>query len=218
MPGLAAQQDQVFRGTSDAVRVFVTVTDGDGRLVTNLPQRRLRDTRRRKAAADHTLRQHAAAHPAHRDAGCLGQHVGQPAAAARRSQQLFARLRTDDAVRVGTFGHEIDISPSFTRDPGELRTALPEAIAEDAPTPLWRATDEALGGLRRRHRGSPGRSSSSATARTAARSTSARRYVSQAEVIERARNEDVMVYAIGLRSRSMRPTMPGIGPAASRRC
>ncbi len=39
------------------------------------------------------------------------------------------------------------------------------------------------------------------------------KYVSQAEVIERARNEDVMVYAIGLRSRSTRPTMPGIGTA-----
>jgi VWFA-related protein len=37
------------------------------------------------------------------------------------------------------------------------------------------------------------------------------RSVSQAEVIDRARREDVMIYAIGMRSRGVRPTMPGIG-------
>src|SRR5262245_62923030 len=34
----AASQQPTFRGTSDAVRVFVTVTDRDGRLVTALKQ------------------------------------------------------------------------------------------------------------------------------------------------------------------------------------
>ena len=39
------------------------------------------------------------------------------------------------------------------------------------------------------------------------------RYVSQAEVIDRARDDDVMVYAIGMRSRGRRPPIqPGIGP------
>src|SRR5437773_4009957 len=34
--GAAPQQPPVFRGTGDAVKVFVTVTDRDGRLVTTL--------------------------------------------------------------------------------------------------------------------------------------------------------------------------------------
>ena len=38
------------------------------------------------------------------------------------------------------------------------------------------------------------------------------RFVSQAEVIDRAREDDVMIYAIGMRSRSTRPMPPGIGP------
>jgi VWFA-related protein len=38
------------------------------------------------------------------------------------------------------------------------------------------------------------------------------RFVSQAEVIERARAAGVMVYGIGMRSRSARPAQPGIGP------
>ena len=39
-----------------------------------------------------------------------------------------------------------------------------------------------------------------------------RRFVSQAQVIDRAREEDVMIYAIGMRSRGQRPMTPGIGP------
>ena len=38
------------------------------------------------------------------------------------------------------------------------------------------------------------------------------RLVSQAEVIDRARDDDVMIYAIGMRSRGARPMAPGIGP------
>src|SRR5262249_53876640 len=36
--------------------------------------------------------------------------------------------------------------------------------------------------------------------------------VSQAEIIDRARREDVMIYAVGMRSRGARPMQPGIGP------
>ena len=50
-------------------------------------------------------------------------------------EELFRRLRTDDGIRVGTFGHDVSISPTFTRDPRELRASLPHAIAPDAPTP-----------------------------------------------------------------------------------
>ena len=34
--GAAGAQQPVFRGTRDAVRIFVTVTDRDGRLITTL--------------------------------------------------------------------------------------------------------------------------------------------------------------------------------------
>jgi len=39
---------------------------------------------------------------------------------------------------------------------------------------------------------------------------------SQAEVIDRARKEDVMIYAVGLRSRRRQTMMPGIGPEGLR--
>ena len=42
------------------------------------------------------------------------------------------------------------------------------------------------------------------------------RAVSQVDVIERARRDDVMIYAVGMRSRGGRPQTPGIGPEGLR--
>ena len=91
------------------------------------------------------VRQHAAADPAHRACStCRAAWRATCRCCAARRAQLFARLRPDDVARVGTFGHDIVISPTFTRDVGTLRAALPTTIAPDAPTPLWRAIDQAL--------------------------------------------------------------------------
>jgi Ca-activated chloride channel family protein len=213
MPGAAGQQQPVFRGRGEAVRVFVTVMDRDGRLVTTLTQ------------GDFEVRDEGKPQPI-----TLFDNTPQPirliimldvsgsmegnlSLLRNSAQQLFARLRQDDVARVGTFGHEVIISPSFTRDPEELRRALPTSIAPDAPTPLWRATDEALGAFGEeggeRHVIlvlSDGKDSGPIGFR--------QRFVSQVEVIDRARVEDVMIYAIGMRSRGPRPMQPGVGPGA----
>jgi VWFA-related protein len=125
-------------------------------------------------------------------------------------EALFARLSPDDRVRVGTFGREVEISPEFTRDVNDLRRALPTSIATDAPTPLWRAVDEAIAALatETEHRRvvlvlSDGKDSGPIGFR--------QRFVSQVEVIDRATRDDVMVYAIGMRSRG-RPGPPRPGP------
>jgi VWFA-related protein len=39
---------------------------------------------------------------------------------------------------------------------------------------------------------------------------------SQSQVIDRARDEDVMIYAVGMRSRGPRPMQPAVGPAGLR--
>jgi len=126
------------------------------------------------------------------------------------SEQLFARLGQNDVARVGTFGRDVVISSAFTRDASELRRALPTAIAPDAPTPLWRAVDEAMNKFADEGEGRPvilvlsdGKDSGP--------TGFGQKFVSQAEVIDRARNQDVMVYGIGMRSRRARPAGP-IGP------
>ena len=135
----AAGQQPVFRGTGDAVRVFATVTDRDGRLVTTLTRDdfEVRDEGKPQPITlfDNTPR-------AIRIIVMLdvsGSMEGNLPLLRAASEQLFTRLRPDDRARVGSFGEQITISPSFTRDLDVLRRALPDRIAPDAPTPLWRA-------------------------------------------------------------------------------
>jgi Ca-activated chloride channel family protein len=127
------------------------------------------------------------------------------------SAELFNHLRPDDRVRIGSFGHDVTISPSFTRDPGQLRTALPQGIAPDAPTPLWRAVDDALTAFE-------GTGDERAVVlvlsdgKDSGPTRFGQRIVSQVEIIDRARRDSVMVYAVAMRSRSARSMPPGIGP------
>jgi VWFA-related protein len=110
-------------------------------------------------------------------------------------------------ARVGTFGNEITISPTFTHDPRELAAGLPTTIAPNAPTPLWRAIDQAIGTFNNEDDRrkvvivlTDGKDSGPTSFR--------QRTVSQADVIDRARKEDVMIYAVGMRSRSTHNNIP----------
>jgi Ca-activated chloride channel family protein len=209
----AAGQQAVFRGTSDAVRVFVTVTDRDGRLVTNLTQDQF-EVRDEGKPQPITLFDNSP-----RPIRLIvmldvsGSMEGNLPLLRAASEQLFVRLRPDDGARVGTFGRDVVISEEFTRDPAQLRRALPEFIATNAPTPLWRAINESLdvfGGETDERPVilvlSDGKDSGPISFR--------QNNSSQVEVIDRAREEDVMIYGIGMRSRQARPAMPGIGPGA----
>jgi Ca-activated chloride channel family protein len=211
--GVGGQQQPVFRGTGDAVRVYVTVTDRDGRLVTTLTRDdfEVRDEGKPQAITVFDNTPQAIRLIVMLDVS--GSMEGNLQLLRAAADQLFARLRPDDVARVGTFGHEIVISPSFTGSREELRSALPTAIAADAPTPLWRGIDEALNGFGEERETrrvilvlSDGKDSGPIGFRN--------RFVSQAEVIDRARDDDVMIYSIGMRSAGRRPTRVGIGPGA----
>lgn len=226
----AGAQQPIFRGTGDAVRVFVTVTDREGRLVTTLNQEDF-EVRDEGKVQPITLFDNSP-QPIRLIVmlDVSGSMEGNLSLLRGAAEQLFTRLLSEDRARVGTFGHDITISPTFTRDASELRTALPRSIATDAPTPLWRAIDEALEAFGNAD-DTDQRAADRADQRIADRKGEERpvilvlsdgkdsgpigfrqRYVSQVEVIERARREDVMVYAIGMRSRSQRRQVPGLGP------
>ena len=208
---VARRQQPLFRGTGDVVRVFVTVTDRDGGLVTTLQQSNfeVRDEGKPQPITQFDNTPQPVRLIVMLDVS--GSMEGNLPLLRAATAQLFARLRRDDLARLGWFGNEISISPSFTRNLDDLQNALPGSIVPDAPTPLWRAVDEALSafGAEASDRRavilvlSDGKDSGPMSFR--------QRPMSQAEVIERARKDDVMVYAVGMRSRSARPRVPGPG-------
>ena len=288
----SAQQQPTFRGRSELVRVFVTVMDRDGRLVTNLAQNdfEVRDDGKPQAVTTFDNSPLPIRLIVMLDVS--GSMVGNLPLLQAASEQLFGRLRPEDAARVGTFGNQVEISPSLTKDRRQLREALPEMISPEAPTPLWRGIDAALDAFQGRERdrrsdsgdgdrgngrartGDGGNAARPMTREEFERRAAERRggrsradgggddkdargeagkapaeaqsegsrpadndvrdvilvlsdgkdsgpvgfrdrFVSQAEIIDRARNESVMIYAIGMRSRSGRPMQqPGIGPGA----
>jgi Ca-activated chloride channel family protein len=208
-------QEPTFRGRSDAVRVFVTVTDRDGRLVTSLTQDQfeIRDEGRPQPIilfdnAPQPIRLIVML-------DVSGSMAGNLPLLRAASDELFRRLRQGDLVKVGSFGQEVHVSEAFTSDPVRLAASLPDTIPPDAPTPLWRALDEAMDAFDREAQErrvvlvlSDGKDSGPIGFHQPVSS--------QAEVIERARRDDVMIYAVGMRSRRRQPMMPGVGPGGLR--
>ena len=206
----AAGQQAVFRGASDLVRVFVTVTDRDDRLVTTLTQDQFEVRDKGKAQPIALFDNTPQPIQLILMLDVSGSMSGNLSLLRASSAHLFRQLRPDDVARVGTFGREVAISPEFTSDPQVLVDELPDEIPEDAPTPLWRAVDAAMDAFDSasdRRRVILVLSDGKDTGRLDFR----REFITQSDVADRARNENVMVYAVGLRSRNASRPMPGIG-------
>lgn len=210
--GLAASQQQpVFRGGSAAVRVFVTVTDKNGKLVPALAQDNfeVRDEGKPQPITQFDNSAQPIRLIVLLDVSTSME--GNLELLRVASAQLFSRLLKDDVARVGTFGKQITISESFTNDRRTLEAALPTMIAPDAPTPLWQGIDQALGSFGDAEDTrkvilvlSDGKDTGPLSFRM--------RPVSQAETIDRSRQNNVMIYAVGMRSRTTHRTPPGSGP------
>lgn len=204
-------QQPIFRAGSDAVRVFATVVDRDGRLVTNLTQDKfeVRDEGKPQPITQFDNTPQPIRLVVMLDVS--GSMVGNLPLLRGAAQQLFARLLPADEARVGSFGHDVTVAPAFTKAREELMASLPTTIAPDAPTPLWRGVEQAIrafGDATDMRKVilvlSDGKDSGPISFRQPASS--------QADVIDRARQADVMIYAIGMRSRGARPSQPGVGP------
>jgi Ca-activated chloride channel homolog len=203
-------QQPTFRAGSEAVRVFVTVTDKDGRLVTTLTQQdfEVRDEGKHQPITQFDNKPQPIRLIVMLDvSGSMEGNLGLLRAA---SEQLFTRLLPGDLVRVGSFGHDVTIAPEFASDPRQLAASLPSVIAPDAPTPLWRGLDQALAAF-----GDTGETRKVILVLSDGKDSGTfsfrQRPSSQADVIDRARRDDVMIYAVGMRSRGRQSRVPA-GP------
>jgi Ca-activated chloride channel family protein len=209
---LAAQQGPVIRSTSEIVRVFVTATDHDGHLVTDLTQKEFEARDEGKPQPISVFDNSPKPIELITLLDVSGSMHGNLPLLRGASQQLLMRLGADDVARLGTFGKQVDISPEFTHDANVLLASLPREIDPEAPTPLWRAVDQAMdlftdGADKRRI------VLVLTDGQDTGMTTFSKKLVSPAEIIDRARKDDVMIYAVGMRSRSERPPQmqPGLG-------
>src|SRR5215510_11222178 len=120
----AAAQQPTFRGTADNVRIFTTVTDRDGRLVTTLEQKdfEIRDEGKPQPISLFDNSPQPIRLILLLDVS--GSMEGNLQLLRESSGELFKRLRMDDGIRLGTFGHDVTIARSFIRDPVELKASL----------------------------------------------------------------------------------------------
>jgi Ca-activated chloride channel family protein len=188
---LDAQQTPVFRSGTQLVPIYVTVTDDDRRLVPGLIEEdfEIYDEGERQELAffDNQVQPITVVVMLDTSASMTPSIRFLEAAA----EQFLIRLLPEDQGRVGAFNDKIEFSPEFTSDRDALTAALRE-LDFGNPTRLYDAIDASLDTLV----GIEGRrvilvfTDGDDTGSDA----------SQGDVLERARKDEVMIYAIGLES------------------
>ena len=195
--GLAAPQQQVFRSTADVVPLFVTAAEKGGRLVTDLTRDdfQIFDNGKLQPLTQFDNSPQPIRLIVLIDVS--GSMEGNLRLLRGASEELIRRLGDRDLIRVGTFGDEISISPTFTRDPAAIAAWLPQEIPPNARTPLWQAVDRAMGEFSGVTEGrrvvlvlSDGKDSGPMKF--------GQKFLSPIEIGDRAQRDDVMIYGVGV--------------------
>ncbi|MBM3818613.1 MAG: VWA domain-containing protein [Acidimicrobiia bacterium] len=192
-PALGALEGQqaTFRSSTRIVPVITTVTDAQGRLVPALEQGEFSILDNGKPQ-DITFFQN--------DVQPFTAVVMMDFSASMTanldrlkdaSEQFILRLLPDDRAQVGAFSDKIQFSGEFTSDRDDLIFAL-EDLQFGNPTRLYDAINESIAMLK----GVDGRKV--VVVFTDGDDTASR--VGMGDVLDRARDEEVMIYAIGLES------------------
>ena len=202
---LAAGQEQKFRTGTHSVSIYATVVDSEGRLVPNLTQDDFEvydDGKLQPLSLFNNDTQPVTIVVMLDRSGSMARQFSLVRDAA---EEFVTHLLPDDKARLGSFSRRIQIDPAgFTGDQQELIRILREELQDSGPTPLWNAMSAAMTALAHESgrrvvlvftdgHNSPERPDQS---------------VSFAEVRERSRTEEIMVYAIGLAGACVRTPDP----------
>jgi VWFA-related protein len=200
-------QEPTYRAGNRTVAVYATVTGPDGRLVPDLPRDAfsIHDNGKNEPLTlfANTVQPITAVVLLDRS-GSMRSNFQLVEKAAER---FVDALEPDDKARVGSFSNRIQIDPrDFISDHGELLTILRSELQPEGPTPLWNAIYVGITALLHQQGRrvilvfTDGIDSPQGFASNTLK-----------DVMKRAEEEDVMVYAIGLASPP--PDRRGFGPA-----
>lgn len=185
-----------FKGGNRTVAVYATVTGADGRLVPSLPRDAfsILDNGRRQDLTlfSSDLQPITVVMLLDRSGSMRGNFT-----LVQQAAEAFVEvMRPDDKARIGSFSNGIQVDPrDFTSDRDELRNILRTELQAEGPTPLWNAVNVGITALLHQQ----GR-------RVVLVFTDGMdnpmnftsHNISLKDVMKRAEEEDVMVYAIGL--------------------
>ena len=191
-----AGQEATFKAGNRTVAVYATVTGADGRLVPGL-------TRDAFSILDNGRRQNLTLFSSDLQPITVVMLLDRSGSMRRnfslvqQAAEAFVEvMRPDDKARIGSFSNGIQVDPrDFTSDQSELQAILRTELQAEGPTPLWNAVNVGITALLHQQgrrvvlvftdgMDSPMSSSQSNS--------------SLKDVMKRAEEEDVMVYAIGL--------------------
>jgi VWFA-related protein len=191
-----AGQEPTFKAGNRTVAVYATVTGADGRLVPGL-------TRDAFSILDNGRRQNMTLFSSDLQPITVvmlldrsGSMRGNFTLVQQAAEAFVEVMRPDDKARIGSFSNGIQVDPrDFTSDRSELQAILRTELQAEGPTPLWNAVNVGITALLHQQgrrvvlvftdgMDSPMSSSQSNS--------------SLKDVMKRAEEEDVMVYAIGL--------------------
>ncbi|MEO7274229.1 MAG: VWA domain-containing protein [Vicinamibacterales bacterium] len=198
---VSARQDQrpaPFRSGARTVAVYATVTDKDGRLVPDLGREAfaIRDGGKPQPLTVFANEVQPISIVLLLDRS--GSMRGNNGLVAQAAAAFVERLGPGDKARIGSFADRIEIAPpDFTDDQAVLRRVLQATAMVTGPTPLWNAIDEGLDALHAQTARKVVLVFSDGGNSPAALGSGNH---SLFDVMRRAQQDDVMIYAIGLQT------------------
>ncbi len=196
---LLARQQPSFKSGTRTVAIYATVTDGQGRLVTDLTRddfEVLEDNKLQPLTLFSADVQPISVVIMLDRSGSMRSNFRLVEVAA---EEFIRRMLPADKARIGSFAERVQIDPpEFTSDQAELIRILRSELQPAGPTPLWNAVSASMTALGHQDgrrvvlvftdgHDNPGNM----------RFTNS----NVMEVMNRGQREDVMIYAIGLESR-----------------
>ena len=199
LAGAAWAGAQVYRGGTDTVLLNVTVTDATGRFIPDINQDEFQifEDNQPQAITVFSRDPQPIALSLLVDASTSMEQrlpIAQDAAIG-----FVRRMKKADLAQVVEFNSEVQIRQDFTGDPAALESAI-RRLRASGSTSLYNATYIALSGLKRMKATSPSelRRQAIVILSDGEDTTS---LVSYDEVLDAAKRSEVIVYAIGLRSK-----------------
>ena len=209
-----AQQQPTFGTTTRTVAVYATVTDSQGRLAPDLTRDSFEvydnGVRQELTVFSNDLQPITAIMLLDRSGSMKPNFELQV-----RAGETFVRgMLVEDRLRIGNFGTEIIIAPDdFTSDRDALFKVLRGDLQRDGPTPLWNAIDRAIDKLLLEKGRRVVVAMSDGVDEPIDFSGRAR---SMKDVMKKAEDFDIMIYAVGVEGLSpMQPGPQGLGGPGS---